>query len=230
MSDDGKIPSDNLNPEEWVISEASIAEVIQSSLQAEHTDALGEEPAPTPDPRNPWVDAGAAAVVMILNKLLDTMGSGTVKIAMAVNNFTGYDLVSPKYALYSGSVVDTALYIPKGKAGFFTAQKNWGTYGTFGVLTYDLQGTDRRLAIMWSIPHSMNVASQNYFKLSVISNKTPANPALYDDMLWNQHKLTIGDCAAAANGSDGWTNGDYRLEGVMGTASICTLNSSLKQR
>ena len=138
MSDEGKIPSDSLNPEEWVISEASIADVIHSSLAAEHADRLGDEPAPAPDPSNPWVDAGAAVIATILTKLLDTMGSGTIKIAVAINNFTDCDLVSPKYALYSGSVVDTALYIPKGKAGFFTAQKNAGIYGTFGVLTYDL--------------------------------------------------------------------------------------------
>lgn len=229
MSDEKKIPEDQLDANEWVVSDPPVASVVQSSLEAARGDTLGEEP--SPDPKNPWVDAGAAVVATILTKLLGSMDEGTVKIAMAVNNFTDHKLTMPKFALYSGAIVDTAMDIPAGKAGFCTAQKKWGTFGTFGVLTYDITGTKKRLAIMWSVPYRAfsQSAYANWFKLSVIPNTTPVNAALYDDMYYNHHKLTVGNCALADNGADGWSVDGYRLEGVMGTGGICTLNLSFKK-
>ena len=173
------------------------------------------------------VKAGAEVVLKILNELLAYLGAIDRKISIAINNYPSTTLRMPKFACWSGDVVDTTLRVGGDRAGFFTAQKKWGAYGTAGVLTYGIDGADKRLAVMWSVPKG--ALYKNWFKVSVVPRSTATDVALFDDMYYDNHKLTTGDCAPADGGSAAWTSNGYRLEGVMGTSGETTLNISIEK-
>jgi hypothetical protein len=216
MADDGKIPQEEFNFAEWSVTEP--AEDLTD--RADAADLMGADPA--------TVKAGAEIVGKILTELLNYLGKIDRKVAIAVNNYPAEGLRMPKAACWSGDIVDTTLRIEGDRAGFMTAQKKWGAYGTAGVLTYDISGTDQKMAVMWSVPKG--IGYKNWFKLSVVANDVPTNVALFDDMYYDKGKLTSGKCAPADKGSAAWTDHGWRLEGVMGTSGECTLNTSIERK
>jgi hypothetical protein len=216
MAGDGKVPRDDFNFDQWSVTEPADDLLVKPAFG----DMVGMDPES--------VEAGSAVVGEILTALLEYLGAIDRKLAIAVNNYPTEELRMPKAACWSGDIVDTTLRIQADRAGFMTTQKKWGAYGTAGVLTYEIAGTDQKLAVMWSVPKG--IGYKNWFKLSVIKNTVPTNVALFDDMYYDLGKLTIGKCAPADGGSAAWTNGAWRLEGVMGTSGECTLNTSIERK
>ncbi|MDB9460613.1 hypothetical protein PN480_05950 [Dolichospermum circinale CS-1225] len=163
--------------------------------------------------------AGASAAISAANLLLGQL-SVTRKIAIVINNHTGWDLVEPKYHLYSGTTKDVPTWIPKRKAAIVLASKTSSSArGTAGVITYRLNGADARLAILWSIPYDYNLY-ENWFATEMILTRDAINGNLFD-RLYNGPTVK-----KASNGYQeiGPIWNYYRIGGTMGTAGDSVLN------
>ena len=133
----------------------------------------------------------------------------------------------PKWYRFSGDIVDATLDIAGDHAGFATAAKKWGAAGTVGVMSYDIEGTDKKLVFLWAISGN-RVSYENWFKISVVANAVPVDKALYKDMYYDYGALTPGKAAKAADASAEWNANGYRLWGNMGTAGETTFNISMQ--
>ncbi|MBL8679889.1 MAG: hypothetical protein JNK05_12020 [Myxococcales bacterium] len=165
------------------------------------------------------VVAGAATIAQTLAQILSTINVSR-EIAIAVNNYTGNDLINPKYYIESGKLVNTALTIPAGKANFISGSRTSGAArGTVAVVSYELQNTNYRLAIYWSVPFGY-AAHDNVLYLRMMDKDTDTDEKLYDKMNDKAVKASLGT----------FTNQDsgYVLQGVMGTGGQATLNISIK--
>ena len=139
------------------------------------------------------VIAGSALVITILSDLLESLTAAR-KISIAINNYTGKTLTTPKSYTFSGGTHALALEIDGDKAGFSSAEKTSGPVatGTVGVVSYELEGTGFRLAIMYSTPFDYDLYS-NWFKMAVINKTTKTDYSLYEDMYYNYDKKTSGN-------------------------------------
>lgn len=219
MAEEGKIPEDEFKFEEWTDDAEPVLLAQGLGMNAQLHSKMGVDPA--------TVKAGAEVVAMLLRELLAMLGKIDRKVAIAINNFPQERLESPKFACWSGDVLDTPLVISGEGVGLFGAQKKWGSYGTAGVLSYAIAGTKDRVVVMWSVPKGL--AYKNWFKMAVIPNTTPTDKVLFKDMYYNRHKLTNGDCAPADKGSAKWTARGYRVEAIMATTGEATLNALIER-
>ncbi|MEM7013869.1 MAG: hypothetical protein AAF585_20600 [Verrucomicrobiota bacterium] len=151
-----------------------------------------------------------------------------------LENELGIDLVKPKFYCFSGGLTGVPLVIaadPKDgsskSVGVIGAKKTAGTAtGAVGVVTYEVEGSDFRIAICYSVPYDYG-SYENWFKFQIVSKNTPIDKALYQDMYYNYHQKTLGDIAAADGGYAEWVNG-YHMSGTMGTSGNCELRLVLK--
>lgn len=161
-----------------------------------------------------------------LHKLItDVNRSGRIYI----HNHTGYTLDNPRNYLFSGNIVglNNATEIPPGYANAVAVKKsNGAATGCVGVITYRIKGTRSRLAILYSIPHSYGLY-ENWFKFSVISDRTPVNKKLYCDMYYNYGKLTKGRVAKASSGQSAWKRGEFTTKGTMDTSGDFTMHCKI---
>lgn len=165
------------------------------------------------------IAAGAAQIAQYLAQILSSINVSR-EIAVAVNNYTGNDLINPKYHIHSGKLVNTALTVPAGKANFISGSRTSGAArGTVAVVTYELDKTDYRLAIYWSVPFGY-AAHSNVLYLCMVDKGTATDEKLYE-------KLNDKAVKASA-GSFSNTDSGYLLEAVMGTGGQATLNLSIK--
>ena len=205
---------------------------LQASNNVKETPATGN-PSEAGTENASVILAGAGIVINLLNQIINALNVQRC-IAFGINNHLSHDLISPRFYIYSGKTEDIPLSVKKGEAGFASASKTEGTTtGSVGVLSYHIEGTDCRLAILWSVPYDYNLY-ENWFKISLVNKDTPIDKALYDDMYYDRGKLTNGKVAKATQGEATWdtsvklANKSVKLAGVMGTGGKCTLNLSLK--
>lgn len=83
--------------------------------------------------------------------------------------------------------------IQSGEYGIQTFRKTYySARGTCAVMTYQIEGTDRQLAIMWQIPFDYNVSCHsssnniklynNEFNIWVMDNNVKCNKFLFENM------------------------------------------------
>lgn len=134
--------------------------------------------------------------------------------------------MNPKYYLEHGEIKRADLTIYEKEVGFVASRKTeYSTFGTWGVVTYEIENTDKKLAIMWSVPYNYGFY-ENWFKLSIINLNNQTDKNLLDDMYYNQG-MTKGKVKKAATGSETWQQEGYILQGIMGTGGSATLNMSI---
>jgi hypothetical protein len=161
-----------------------------------------------------------------LEKILNSMNV-IRKIAIAIVNNTEKKLINPKYYLEDGEIKRTDLTIYEKEVGFVASRKTeYSVFGTWGVVTYEIENTNKKLAIMWSVPYNYSIY-ENWFKLAIINLDNQTNKNLLDDMYYNKG-MTKGKVKNAASGSQTWQQEGYILEGIMGTGGSATLNMSIK--
>ena len=148
------------------------------------------------------------------------------KIAIAIANDTEKELINPKYYLEHGEIKRADLHIYEKEVGFVASRKTeYSTFGTWGVVTYEIKNTNKKLAIMWSVPYNYGIY-ENWFKLSIINLDSQTDKNLLDDMYYNKG-MTKGKVKKAATGSETWQQEGYILQGIMGTGGSATLNIQL---
>lgn len=228
--DDRKIPI--TQEPEWADSEEAVRAAIESAPQ---------EPGDGPQVADAGmvlkaisaVAAGAGALSGLIGQLLNAIGSAQRRLAIGINNHTDKKLTKPKFYIFSGKIEAVSLEVGGKLCGAIGASKTAGPVarGAVGVVSFDIEGTPHRLAIMYSVPFDYNLYS-NWFKLGIISKNIETNHDLYDDMYYDRGKLTSGYAAKADKGYAEWhvtKDGiTYHLEGVMGNGGVATMNTSLK--
>ncbi|MCC5667317.1 hypothetical protein LC653_26400 [Nostoc sp. CHAB 5784] len=148
------------------------------------------------------------------------------KIAIAIANNTEKKLINPKYYLEDGEIKRTDLTIYEKEVGFVASRKTeYSVFGSWGVVTYEIENTNKKLAIMWSVPFDY-VLYENWFKLAIINLNNQTDKNLLDDMYYNKG-MTKGKVKKAATGSETWQQEGYILQGIMGTGGSATLNMSI---
>ena len=165
------------------------------------------------------VIAGSALLVTLMQELIAACG-GDRAIAIGINNYLTTDLINPEQYIYSGQIVSVAVNIPAGDADASAFQKTAGVgRGTVGVLTYKIEGTANKLAVLWSVPYDQAEYSF-WYDVQVIPEKTPTDYNLYNDM-YN------GNPTKAGTNINKTTKG-YQLAATCGTISKCEMNVSIK--
>lgn len=149
------------------------------------------------------------------------------KIAIAIANNTEKKLINPKYYLENGEIPRADLTIYEKEVGFVASRKTeYSTFGTWGVVTYQIENTNKKLAIMWSVPFNYTIY-ENWFKLAIINLDNQTDKNLLYDMYYNKG-MTKGKVKKASTGSETWQQEGYILQGIMGTGGSATLNISIR--
>ena len=106
------------------------------------------------------VIAAAALTQEFLKNLLDSMVSVNQKIAIGIENGTPYKWQALNTYFYHGtSDIILPEFVKDGKAGLYTARKALGPVarGVVGVFTYYMEGADKTVAVMFSVPFHHNL-------------------------------------------------------------------------
>jgi hypothetical protein len=115
-------------------------------------------------------------------------------IAIAIENFTNVKLQEPKWFLSSGLEASRIVTIEPGKAGI-VAFKNvsYSFTGVSGVLTFRIEGTDKRFAIVFQVPYVYGVC-ENWYNLNIIQMKAIVDQELFDTLIsWNANPVQAGE-------------------------------------
>ena len=167
---------------------------------------------------------GLASLGQIIAEQMNVDRKATVYLV----NHSKHELTHPKTYFYSGGSVSLPPKVPVGEGVVFGVKKSDNaSYGVVGVVTYDIQNSNFRLAICFSVPYDQ-LSYENWFKIQIINKNTPTDKSLYEDMYYNYHQKTLGDIARAADGYASWRNG-FLMEGAMGNAGTCELKLRISE-
>lgn len=148
--------------------------------------------------------------------------------AVGVANHTKRRLSRPRFYCFSGSVKDQASAAEPGKCmGIATQKTRGGMRGSVGVIGYNIEGTDRQLVIMWSVPADYGSFS-NWFKAAVVPSSVAVDYKLYRDMYYNYHDLTDGDAAKAGQYGE-WRTRGFTVRGNMTNNSSAVMQLELHE-
>ena len=161
--------------------------------------------------------AGSSLVLSTASRLLAALNTNR-RCVIAINNFLGRDLVDARTYIDSGRVNDIPVRIPAGGVGFVTANKTESAArGTVGVISYLIEGTSTRIALMWSVPYDRNLYD-NWWRPRVMLLNVPTDAALFDAMY---------DEAFPANRSMQTTGRNTRISGIIGSSPDVVLEVSV---
>lgn len=205
-------------------SYVSAAEIRNESDAPEHPD--GSQPTVGPvvkmvDPGT--IIAGAEALVGLMETLLAALKVDR-DIAVGIDNFTSSNLVKPETYIYSGQIASPPPpIIQAGTADAASFEKTKGVgRGTVGVLTYVIEGTNLKLAILWSVPLNYSLPPYfNYYNVKIIPTSTSTDKALYNVMYQEATK-------AGTNISK--NEEDFEIGGTGATVGQSQLRVSIKQK
>lgn len=109
------------------------------------------------------------------------MHDRTVSIGTA--NVKGRSLVNPRYYLRRGMASSSPAYeITPGRTSLkLFVKKDWTATGTGGVVTYDIEGTEHKVAIMWMVPFDFNLYDV-WFNVKVYPKSYGESRHMYDQM------------------------------------------------
>ena len=165
------------------------------------------------------VIAAATLTHEFLKNLLDSIASVNRKIAIGIGNGTPYRWQALNTYFYHGtSDVILPEYVKEGKAGLYTARKALGPVarGVVGVFTYYMEGADKTVAVMFSVPFNYNLYS-NRWDVSIYRGKKRASREMYESMYYHSNPF---------EGDDGWHTkpaDGFQIKGVMTSGGECVL-------
>jgi len=123
-----------------------------------------------------------------VNKILDdVIKAGGIlegrRCAIGVANLGAAFLTNPKWYMDSGNIYSSLPFdIPPGKSGVTLFHKKAVfIWGTTGLLTYDIDGTDYKLAIMWQVPWNI-VLYDVEFNTKIYNKAVPTDKAMFKQM------------------------------------------------
>ncbi|MEK7843476.1 MAG: hypothetical protein AAB241_04500 [Pseudomonadota bacterium] len=224
-------------------SGAAMAQVKKSepikAITGSHVSAAGirhesdapEHPAgsqPTVGPGVKMVDpgtviAGAEALVGIMATLIGEMKVDR-DIAVGIDNYTNSNLVRPETYIYSGQIPGPPPpIIQAGTADAASFEKTNGVgRGTVGVLTYIIEGTQYKFAILWSVPYSYTLPPYfNYYNVRIIPKSTPTDVELYNAMYKEATKAGTNISTVEKN---------FAIGGAGATVGQAQLRVSIRQK
>jgi len=114
----------------------------------------------------------------------DLMHDRGCAIATA-NSGSGVILENPRFWLKSG--MSYAHMPPEVQYGHSAlklfVKKDWQATGTVGIVSYDIKGTDKKVAILWSVPFDWNLYDC-WFNMKIYSQSYPTGDHMYDQMYY----------------------------------------------
>jgi len=125
-----------------------------------------------------------ASVDNALDDVLKAAGVlDTRRCAIGVANLGTASLSSPKWYLYSGQIYSAAPYeIRARNTGLSLFIKTTvSVFGTSGVLSYDIEGTDYKVALMWQVPWN-TLLYDIVFNVKLYNKNVPTNRDMFDQM------------------------------------------------
>jgi len=117
----------------------------------------------------------------------DVMRAGDVmhdrRCALSFSNEGGHNLSNPRWYFFSGGT-HSAIY-PQISGGITSLnlflKTPWALRGSVGVLTYDIDSTDYKVAIMWDVPFDRNLYD-NKFNMKVYPKSFGTGRDMYNQM------------------------------------------------
>jgi len=121
--------------------------------------------------------------------LNDVMKAGGVlngrRLAIGIANLAvDSDLTSPKWYMYSGNIYSSAPPAIKPRYTGMTLfhKKAVFIWGTTGLLTYDIEGTDYKIAMSWQVPWNI-ILYDVLFNVKIYHKDVPTDKAMFDQMV-----------------------------------------------
>merc|ERR1712227_40864 len=117
-------------------------------------------------------------------KHTDLMHDRGCAIATA-NTGKGTVLENPRFWLRSGmSYAHMPPELKYGQSGLkLFVKKDWQATGTVGIVTYDIAGTDHKVAILWSVPFDWNLYDC-WFNVKIYPKTYPTGDHMYEQMYY----------------------------------------------
>ncbi|XP_056020090.1 hemicentin-2-like [Ostrea edulis] len=131
-----------------------------------------------------------SAIVSNLPEIIDgitTFKNSQRICVLSITNNSRRKLSNPKLHVEDGRKTLSVESIDDGKVGLFifTTEGTLWHIRTDGVLTFDVEGTDKQIAILWSVPFSLWNKNQFAIRIRPQGSIPPANSYLYKYMLQN---------------------------------------------
>jgi len=125
-----------------------------------------------------------------VNRALDEVLKSTAimhdrSCAIGSANVQGSQLVNPRFYLKSGMAAAVPPFeVNTGETSLkLFVKKDWTLTGSVGVVTYDIVGTDHKVAILWSVPFDWNLYDV-WFNVKVYPQDYPTAKHMYDQMYY----------------------------------------------
>jgi len=138
-------------------------------------------------------------------------------LALGLNNLTSATLVRPQWWLESGRMdkAPAERVRPNEASASFWTKKGGAARGSVGVLTYDIEGSNRSIAIMWSVPYSYALYD-NWFNVHIVDTGTVVDWTLF-------RRLYSQDPDKAKNGVAIRAERGFKVTGEMENKKIAAL-------
>jgi hypothetical protein len=185
--------------------------------------------------------ASVGAIIGAIASLLATAGGLSAQLAklvkalplertcaIGIKNFTDHELIHPSFYTYSGKIVAyNHRGEPKHDVGIAAEKSSGAAVGTVAVASYQIKNTNKRIALMWSVPFDWNLYS-SWFKGAIIKADQDTNYDLYEDMYYNYHNITSGDCNQSGKyGSWQGKDNEFKVSGNMTDGSNAEMTMEL---
>lgn len=95
-------------------------------------------------------------------RLIQKSSHARYVVILIENHSSNYTLCNPQYFIASGAIEKLEHKISPGGFGLASFAKSGFLRGTWGVLSYQLDNTQKRIAIMWSVPYDQKVINSLY--------------------------------------------------------------------
>lgn len=115
--------------------------------------------------------------------------NGGVKFLLDISNFSKWDLVFESLHAYTGwnprcsDGLEVIPPVPSGQRTALWSQKSrMGTAGNCGVITWKIEGTSKKLSVMYVVPWQHYRGGKNHLAVGIFPECTETNRAHYDKM------------------------------------------------
>lgn len=190
-----------------------------SDLEEEGLPLKSEGKEPLGDPFSGGVVIGTIVATEILTPILQQFVKQQ-SIGFEFVNESSHTLSNPRRYQRNGFIGDMANTVPaKGYVGLGYGYGRKAGGAIAGVISYKINGTNKRLGMMYSMRKAFAVG-YNYFKFATFDDdpKLPTKHAIWTDFYYNNvEKYTHGQCYPAHVGTRGWNDNSIKLkfEGTM---------------
>jgi len=215
---------ENMMDGKWEEGTPAILSLTPTDILGNTEGGEGSDPGPSPKAAL-GVAIASVVVEQFLAGVMSNMKAGAQSIVIGLCNYTNHVLEDPVVALWGGLTISTSLGASPEHMAVLQGRNRFGTDGSQGVLTYNISGTQKKLAIMWYIP----MIGNNWFKCAVLDCKIPTNKKLFSNML-SERQIVGGRPVMAKNGVAQWGDSELFCKGIMGTDGQAILNAEFRHR